>query len=88
MTSSPLGPTEAAVAADLERYDLERFPTAGPLAASARVLARRLDQDPTAAVARELRLILDALARVTIGQQADAVAEFIEGLSLPVGEDR
>ena len=77
------GPTEAAVLADIEHYELERFPTARSLAASAQVLARRLDAEPNAAVARELRLILDALARVTAEQADDGMRALLEQLSTP-----
>jgi len=77
------GPTEVEVIADLEHYQLERFPTARPLAASARVLARQMDTNPTAAVARELRLILAALAEVTADQQNDDMAAFLAEIAAP-----
>lgn len=70
--------------ADLETLDLDRFPTARPLAASAIVLARQLDQAPNAAVARELRLILADLARVTAAQANDGLNELLQELSHPV----
>lgn len=92
MAQKRLGPTEAAVTADLSKYDLDRFPTAGSLAATALVLARQLDAEPNAAVARELRLALDALARVTVAQQSDGLDALIAELSRPPapfnGDDR
>jgi hypothetical protein len=83
MPSKRIGPTESAVIADLKQYDLERFPTARSLGATALVLARQLDADPSAAVARELRLVLADLARVTIAQQGDAMEAFLAELSRP-----
>jgi hypothetical protein len=84
MAQKRLGPTEAAVTADLKQYDLERFPTARSLAATALVLARQLDAEPNAAVARELRLALADLARVTVAQQGDALEEFLADLRSPI----
>ena len=84
MPAKRLGPTEKAVAADLATYDLTRFPTARSLAATALVLARQLDAEPNAAVARELRLALADLAKVTVAQQGDALEEFLAELSKPV----
>lgn len=83
MRSEAPGPTEAAVTADLSKYDLDRYPTARSLAATALVLARQLDAEPNAAVARELRLALDALARVTVAQQSDGLDALIAELSRP-----
>jgi hypothetical protein len=77
-------PTEAAVVADLEQFQLDRFPTARPLAATAIVLARQLDTDPNAATARELRLALDALARVCAEQANDALEVLLAELNAPV----
>jgi hypothetical protein len=84
MPAKRLGPTEAAVTADLKQYDLERFPTARSLAATALVLARQLDAEPNAAVARELRLALADLAKVTVAQQGDDLEAFLAELSAPV----
>ncbi len=84
MAQKRLGPTEAAVTADLEQYDLERFPTARSLAATVLVLARQLDAEPNAAVARELRLALADLARVTVSQQGDALDQFLADLRSPI----
>ena len=83
MAAKRLGPTESAVTADLTKYDLERFPTAQSLAATALVLARQLDVEPNAAVARELRLVRDALARVTVAQQSDGLDAFLAEISRP-----
>jgi hypothetical protein len=77
-------PTEAAVLADLDAFQLDRFPTARPLAATAIVLARQLDTDPNAATARELRLALDALARVCAEQAHDALDALMAQLNEPV----
>ncbi len=84
MPSKRIGPTESAVTADLKQYDLERFPTARSLGATALVLARQLDAEPNAAVARELRLVLADLARVTVAQQDDALEAFLADLSAPI----
>jgi len=83
MPAKRLGPTESAVTADLAKYDLQRFATAQSLAATALVLARTLDAEPNAAVARELRLVLADLARVTVAQQGDAMEAFLAELSRP-----
>jgi len=85
--AKPPGATEKAVIDDLRQYDLARFPTARPLAASARALAKALDTDPTAAVARELRLILEALARVCAAQTGDQLEGFLADLRKPVGDE-
>jgi len=84
MPRKRMGDTEAAVAADVAHYDLDRFPTARPLAAAALVLARRLDADPNAAVARELRLALDALARATAAQANDELETLLAELNSPI----
>jgi len=83
MPAKRLGATEAAVTADLKDYDLNRFPTARSLAATALVLARQLDAEPNAAVARELRLALADLAKVASAQQGDAMEAFLAELSRP-----
>ncbi len=83
MPPKRLGPTEKAVIADLATYDLERFPTARSLAATALVLARQLDVESNAAAARELRLILADLARVTAAQANDDLAAFLVEVSTP-----
>ena len=78
----PRGPVERAVA--LQLTTLEFAADRPGLAASALVLAAKLDTDAglaTAAVARELRATLAALARADDGDTGVEVADLISRLS-------
>jgi len=79
------GPVEAAVLADLKQID----PPAGSaaMAASAVALARKLDEDAglaTAAVARELRATMTALAPPVEDGNSSDIDELVRALSAPV----
>jgi len=79
-----MGPVEAAVIADLEH--IIPGPGSASLAASAVALARKLDEDAglaTAAVARELRATMTALAPPEDGTSSD-IDELVARLSAPV----
>ncbi len=78
------GPVESAVLADLDSLTL--VPGTAGLRASAVALARKLDEDAglaTAAVARELRATMTALAPPEDGTSSD-IDELVARLSAPV----
>lgn len=79
------GPVETAVAVDIAALELK--PGTASLAASAVALARKLDEDAglaTAAVARELRATMTALAPPIEDGNSSDIDELVRALSAPV----
>ncbi|MCP2339178.1 hypothetical protein [Actinomadura rupiterrae] len=82
------GEVESAVSRTLAGLE-EVSPLHEGLTALSRVLARKLDNDAgmaTAAVARELRSTLEALADAGGDGDSDALADLVAHLSSPVGD--
>lgn len=87
VTQGNIGEVERAVSTTLEALE-QASPIHEGLAASARVLARKLDTDAglaTAAVARELRATLESLAKSGGDDDGDSLADLVAHLSSPVG---
>ena len=79
------GPVESAVLADIEA--IGPILATASLAASAVALARKLDEDAglaTAAVARELRATMTALAPPVEDGNSSDIDELVRALSAPV----